>query len=53
MPVSNKSEPDEVDGYFIDYDIEAFHNSVDYSGISDPLMDELLDCYLNLPEVDI
>ena len=53
MLVSDKSEPNEVDGYFIDYDIEAFHNAVDYSGVSDPLIYELLYCYLNLPEIDI
>ena len=53
MPVSDKSEPDEVNGYFNDDEIEAFHNAVDYSGVSDPLIDELLDCYLNLPEIDM
>ena len=41
-PVSDESEPDEVDGYFIGGDIEAFHNAVDYSGVSDPLIYELL-----------
>ena len=51
--VSDESEPDEVDGYFNDDEIEAFHNAVDYSGVSDPLIDELLDCYLNLPEIYI
>ena len=53
MPVSDKSEPNEVDGYFIDDEIEAFHNAVDYSGVSDSLIYELLVCYLNLPEIDI
>ena len=53
MPVSDESEPDEVDGYFIDDEIESFHNAVDYSGVSDPLIDELLYCYLNISEIDI
>ena len=53
VPVSDESEPDEVDGYFIDDEIEAFHNALDYSGVSDPLIDELLDCYLNLPDIYI
>ena len=53
VPVSDESEPDEVDGYFIDDETEAFHNTVDYYGVSDPLIDEFLDCYLNLPEIDI
>ena len=39
VPVSDESEPDEVDGYSIDDEIEAFHNAVDYSGVSDPLID--------------
>ena len=52
VSVSDESEPDKVDGYFIDDEIEAFHNTVDYSGVSDPLLDELFDCYLNLPEID-
>ena len=53
MPVSDESEPDDTDGYFIDDEIEAFHNSVDYSGVSDPLIYELLDFYLNLSDIDI
>ena len=53
VTVSYESKPYEVDGYFIDDKIEAFHNAIDYSGVSDPLIDELIDCYLNLPEIDI
>ena len=53
VPVSDESETDEVNGYFIDDEIEIFHNYVDCSGVSDPLIDKLLDCYLNLPEIDI
>ena len=53
VPVLDESEPDEVNGYFIDDEIESFHNAVDYSGVSDLLIYELLECYLNLPEIDI
>ena len=53
VPVSDKSEPDEVDGYFIDDKIEAFRNTVDYYSVYDPLIDELLNCYLNPPEIYI
>ena len=53
VPVSDESEPDEFDGYFIDDKIEAFHNAVDYSGVSDPLIDKLLECYLNLSEINV
>ena len=53
VPVSEKYEPDEVDGYFIDDEIEAFHNALDYSSVSEPLIEELIDFYLNLPKIDI
>ena len=50
---STKVEVDELENYFNEGEIDKFHTDVNCSGVADPDINDVLDSYLNLPEMEV
>lgn len=50
---STDVEVDELENYFDEDEIDDYHTDVIRSGVTDPDIDDMLDSYLNLPEMEI